>query len=205
MPKTGKPVSLVRRRRRGVADRRPAANFGHHARDAKLAAGRLPGPRHRRQPGSRSRAAARSGRLRAGIQRAHRQARVDVLGDSAVGEGSRRRDVGERVVADERARQRLGADGARCGSRPALSADVDAEQRLLRRRAARREPVCRVAGLSRCGHRQDEVAFPDGAPRALGLRQPGAARTWSRSRSTAGGSTPWRRSPSRASRTCSIA
>ena len=38
---------------------------------------------------------------------------------------------------DERPRQRLGADGARRGARPALPADVDAEQRLLRRRAAR--------------------------------------------------------------------
>ena len=33
--------------------------------------------------------------------------------DSAVGEGSRRRDVGERIVAEERPRQRVGADGAR--------------------------------------------------------------------------------------------
>ena len=138
---TGKPVAVVRQRRRGVAHRRPAADLGHQARHAELAAGRLPGPGHRRQPGSRPRAAARSGRLRAGVQRAHRQARVDVLGDSAVGEGSRRGDVGERVVAEERPRQRLGADGARRGARPALPADIDAEQRLLRRRAAR-APTC---------------------------------------------------------------
>ena len=53
--------------------------------------------------------------------------------DSAVGEGCGRRDVGERVVAHQRPRQRVGADGARRGSRPAVPPDVHADQRLLRR------------------------------------------------------------------------
>ena len=39
---------------------RSAADLGHHARHAKLAARRLPRPGHRRQPGSRPRPAARS-------------------------------------------------------------------------------------------------------------------------------------------------
>ena len=59
---------------------------------------------------------------------------VDVLDHSAIQVGSRRGDVGARVVADERARQRLGADDARCGSWYSTT-DVDTEQRLLRRRA----------------------------------------------------------------------
>ena len=73
--------------------------------------------------------------------------------------------------------QRLGADGARRSARAALSADVHAEQRLLRRRPAGRQPVRRVARLPRRGDRQDEVAFPDGPSRAVGLGHPGAART----------------------------
>ena len=59
----------------------------------------------------------------------------------------------------------------------ALSADVDAEQRLLRRRPARRQSVRRVARVSRRRDRQDQVAFPDGPSRALGLRQPGGAQS----------------------------
>ena len=74
--------------------------------------------------------------------------------------------------------QRLGADGAGRGARPAVPADLDAEQRLLRRRAARRQPVCRIARLSRRGHGQDEVAFSDGPSRTLGLRQPRRSQTW---------------------------
>ena len=70
---------------------------------------------------------------------------------------------------------------------------------------AGREPVRRVAGLPRRRHRQDEVALSDRAPRPLGLRQPGAAEPGHDHRRTAGGSTPSRRSPSRASPTCSIA
>ena len=95
--------------------------------------------------------------------------------DSAVGERSGRRHLGERIVAEERARQRVGADGAGRGARAALPADVDADERLLRRRAAGRQPVRRIAGVSRRGDRQDEVALSDGASRALGLRHPGAA------------------------------
>ena len=41
--------------------------------------------------------------------------------------------------------------------------------------AAGRQSVRRVAGLSRRGDRKDEVALPDGPPRAVGLGHPGAA------------------------------
>ncbi len=85
---------LVRDRRRGVADRRLVENFGHHARHRELAARGVPGPCHRREPGPRPRAAARSSRLRPGVQRPHGQARVDVLDDSPVSVGSGRRARG---------------------------------------------------------------------------------------------------------------
>ena len=47
--------------------------------------------------------------LGAGVRRPHRQARVGVLGHSAVGEGSGRRDVGERVVASATATRNVWA------------------------------------------------------------------------------------------------
>ena len=61
------------------------------------------------------------------------------------------------------------------GAGPALPADVDADERLLRRRAAGRQPLRRVAGLSRRGDGQDEVALSDGPSRTVGLRHAGAA------------------------------
>ena len=56
-------------------------------------------------------------------------------------EGSGRRDVGERVVAAERPRQRVGADGARRGARAALSADVHADAATTTA-ASGRAPIC---------------------------------------------------------------
>ena len=173
----GRPVRSFGDAGVGLADRRPGAHLGHQARDAELAAGRLSRSGHRRQPGARSRAVARSDGLRPGVQRADRQAGLGLFRDSAVGEGSRRRDVGERIVAEERARERVGADGAGYGSRPAVSADLDADERLLWRREAGRQPVRGIAGLSRRRHGQDEVALPDGPSRALGLRCAGAAQS----------------------------
>ena len=43
----------------------------------------------------------------------HWQARVELLRDSAVSQGPRRWHLGERIVADQRTWQRVGADGAR--------------------------------------------------------------------------------------------
>ena len=48
------------------------------------------------------------------------------LGDSAIGQRPGREHVGERIVAQQRARQRVGADGARRSARSAVPADVDA-------------------------------------------------------------------------------
>ena len=110
----------LRQRRRGAAEPGPAAPGRHHPRLAELAAGDLPQPCDCRQPGARSRAAARSPGLRAGVRRPHRTARLVLLHDPSVGERPWCRDVGERVVAPERPRQRVGADGPGRGARAAV-------------------------------------------------------------------------------------
>ena len=51
-----------------------------------------------------------------------------------------------------------------------LPAAEHAEQRLLRRPAPRRQPLCRVDRLPRCGHRHAQVALSDRPSRPLGLR-----------------------------------
>ena len=76
-----------------------------------------------------------------------------------------------------RPRQCLGADDARCGTRPSVPAHQHTKQRRLRRQKAGCEPAGRVARLRRCGDRTAEVVFPDGASRALGLRQSVAAQS----------------------------
>ena len=81
---------------------------------------------------------ARTGKLRLGVQ--HHPAGARRL---------RRRHLGQRVVAIHRTRERLGADDARRGTRPSLSPDQHAEQRLLRRQTAGRQPVRRIARLCR--------------------------------------------------------
>ena len=55
-------------------------------------------------------------------------------------------------------------------ARPRLSAGDDAEQRLLRRASAGRQPVRRVDRLRRRGDRRAQVALPGRASRAVGLR-----------------------------------
>gem|GEM_PF-6685995 len=52
-----------------------------------------------------------------------------------------------------------------------------AQQRLVRRRAQRREFFCRDVAVSRCAHRQTCVALSGRAPRALGLRPTRAAQS----------------------------
>src|SRR6266851_2444052 len=100
---------------------------------------------------------------------------MGVLGDPPVRARCGRQDLGRRVVEDERTRERLGADGARRSARAALSADDDAEQRLLRREPQGGEPVRGVGGLPRRDDGQDEMVLPGSPSRAVGLRQPGAA------------------------------
>ena len=60
-------------------------------------------------------------------------------------------------------------------ARLALPARRHAEQRLVWRRAARRQFVRGVRRLPRCAHGQARLALPGHAPRALGLRPAGAA------------------------------
>ena len=69
-----------------------------------------------------------SGRLRSGVQRAHRKACLEFLGDSAVAERHWRRDLGKRIVATKRARAMSGRPwrsmkrGVFCICRPRLRA-----------------------------------------------------------------------------------
>jgi quinoprotein glucose dehydrogenase len=77
--------------------------------------------------------------------------------------------------ADKWPRQRLGANGSRRGARSALSSDIDAEQRLLRRPTAGRRSVCRVVGMSGRSDRKSEVVLSDRASRVMGLGPSDAA------------------------------
>ena len=52
----------------------------------------------------------------------------------------------------------------------AVSTGLDAEQRLLRRGAPRREPLRRIARLPRRQYRHAQMAFPNHPPRRVGLR-----------------------------------
>ena len=67
---TGKPVTTFGNGGAVSLDPGAAPHRRHHARVAELAAGHLPQPGDRRQPGARPRAAARSDGLRAGVRRA---------------------------------------------------------------------------------------------------------------------------------------
>ena len=107
---------LVRRPRRGLVDRRlSAADFRRPAcQPRRIAAGRLPRHRRRRQLDSRSLSDdQRAAGHRPGVRCADRQAAVVVERHPAVADRLRRRDVGGRVVAVQRPRQRLGSDGGR--------------------------------------------------------------------------------------------
>ena len=68
---------------------------------------------------------------------------------------------GERVVGDRR----------RPGARPRVRPHRQPEPRLLRRRAARRQPLRELHRRAARVDRQGRLALPDRAPRPLGLRQ----------------------------------
>ncbi len=106
---------------------------------------------------------------RAWLRRAHRQEAVDVPRRPGSRRG-RSRDLGERVVEGDGRGQRVDVDVRGRGPRLRLPAVQHAGQRLLRRAAARRQPVRRGAGLRRRAHGQADLALPDHAARALGLR-----------------------------------
>ena len=142
-----------RHRRRGHARRRG----GHHQRDR----ARANGDASRRHP-----------RLR----RPHREAAVDVP-HRAVARGVRERDLAERFVVLLRQRRRLVVDGGGRRARVRVSADRDADRRLLRRHAPRQQPLCRKPGGPGRQDRQTCLAFPGCPPRHLGLRLSRAARS----------------------------
>ena len=98
----------------------------------------------------------------------------------------RQRHVAERIVGGQRQRRRLEPDGRRRRARARLSAGRDAELGLLRRPAARQQPVCRK-------HRRRSTTRPAGGSGTSssctirsGTWTSRRRRCWSTSRSTAG-------------------
>ena len=108
-------------------------------------------------------------RPRAGLRRPQRRVQVALPHDPSGGRGVRR-DLGERLLEDDRQRERLGADGRRPGARLRLPGHQHADQRLLRRPAARRQRVLREPDLRGRRDRRTGLALPDRPPRRLGLR-----------------------------------
>ena len=159
----------IRRGRQGEPARRRAAP-GRIPLDRRTA--RLPRHGHRRHARGRP-ADAQGGAagLRARVRRGHRTSQVAVQ-PGAAGGRVRSRDVGRRFRGVQRRRQCLDCDERRRGDRLRLSTDRHADQRLVRGPAAGRQPVRGEPRLPGVRDRPPGVAFPDGAPRALGLRQP---------------------------------
>ena len=138
------------------------------------------------------------------LRRPHRQGALD-LQDRARAGRVRQRHVGDRLLVVRRQGHGVVDDERRRGAGLRLSAHEHRRARLLRRPPARQQPVCREHPVPRPRDRPARVALPDRPPWPVGLRQPGRAQSASTSRSTARGSRRWRRSPSRASSTPSIA
>ena len=84
-----------------------------------------------------------------------------------------------------RQRQRLVDDERRRRARPGVSADYDADERLLGRIPQGRQPLCREHRRGERRDRQARVALPDRASRRVGLRLSGSADACSTSPSTA--------------------
>ena len=130
---------------------------------------------------------------------------VWTLPHDSAGRRIRQRHLGQRFLEVHRPHQRVGADHARRGARPRLSARQHAEQRLLRRQSPRRQPVRRIAGVPRRANRRAQVALPDRSSRPVGLRSGLAADLVDDHRRRPKRSTPSCSSPKRDSRSCSIA
>ena len=106
---------------------------------------------------------------RACLRRTHRQGAVDVQHDSSAGR-VRQRHVAERLVGRQRQHRRVDADHGGRGARPRLSAGRVAVVRLLRRQAARQQPVRREPGCGRSEDRSAQVALPARSSSDLGSR-----------------------------------
>ena len=160
----------VRGRRAGRPARRRAAHEPRRAARGRPAAagGRRRGG-HRQLhlgPSGQPRDAARLG---ARLRRAQRPPAVDVLHGAARVRGGLR-DVAQRLGRVLRQRQRVGRHGLRPRARLRLPAHVDADERLLRRPAARGQPVRREPRLPGGADRPPRLALPGRAPRPVGLR-----------------------------------
>ena len=142
--------------------------------------------------------------LRARLRRAHRQAPVDLPHHSDEGR-VRLRHLGERLGRIHRQHRRVDADHRGRATRPGLPAGGIADRRLLRRPSPGQQSVRREPGLRRSEDRPAQVAFPVGAPSAVGHGHFLGAASWPTSTWTAARSRPSRSPPSRASSTCSIA
>ena len=110
------------------------------------------------------------------VRRAHRRAALDVGSDSA---GLRPMPAWHTWVGPTRAPDRRGErverDRRRPGARSGLRPDRQRQPRLLRRRAARRQSLCKLHRRA-CAHRRGgRLALPGRAPRSLGLRRRVAA------------------------------
>ena len=85
------------------------------------------------------------------------------------------RHVAGRVRGHRRRRERVDGHERRRGARLHLFAVQSGRERLLRRRARRRQPVRRKPRVPGGGHRPPRVALPARPSRALGLRPAGRA------------------------------
>ena len=110
-------------------------------------------------------AARRSARIRRG----HGPAGLDVPHHSASGR-VRLRDVAARRMEVRRRRQHVGRDHDRQQERHRVRPDRLADARPLRRGSRRRQPVWQLPARPGRADRQAALAFPDGAPRSVGLR-----------------------------------
>ena len=168
--KTGKLDPKVRRERtRGShAGTGPRVQYPDLLRQ--FSTGHLP---RRRDPGvdhaGKRRREGLAARLRPWLRRPHRQDEMDLPHDRAAGR-VRRQDVGSRFVGVDRRGQHLDQHERRRGARLRLHAGRHADERFLRRKAARRQSVRRFARLHRWPDGQTHLALPDRAPPDLGLR-----------------------------------
>ena len=205
-------LSRLRRERSGRSDeglrasdhrlaleQRPAGREGRHRRRRRA--------RHRRPTSSTSATRApkemppddvrgydvRTGKLLLDVPRRAAQGRV------------RQRHVAERFVDLLRQQRRVVADERRRGARLRLPAVRRSHRRLLRRHAARQQPVRRIDRVPRCEDRQARVALPDAPSRALGLRPPRRAHPRRHHRQRPAHQGAWRRCRSRRTSSSSIA
>ena len=164
----------VRGQRQGRPDHRYPGRRAQHQLLRAAAPGRR---RHRRRRQLDRRLLAHAAHAaggRAGVRRAHGPQAVDVPHHPARVRGGLR-NLAERIGRVHGQRQRLGRHGVRPRARLRVHGHLHADQQLLRRRAARRQPVRREHRLRGGADRRARLALPGHSPRHLGLRLRGHA------------------------------